>query len=110
MLKFTVMKAAIHPKWFAEAKVTCACGNVFTTGASVPELHVDVCSACHPFYTGQMKFVDTAGRVDAFKAKMAGATKHVSKSEKRKLKEAKRQEEEASRPETLSELRSDKTK
>ncbi len=110
MLKFTVMKAAIHPKWFVEATVTCACGNVFTTGASVPELHVDVCSACHPFYTGQMKFVDTAGRVDAFKAKMQGATKHVSKTEKRRLKEAKRQEEEASRPETLNELRSTDTK
>ncbi len=104
------MKANIHPKWFTEAKVTCACGNVFTTGASVPEIHVDVCSACHPFYTGQMKFVDTAGRVDAFKAKMAGASKHISKSEKRKLKEAKRQEEEASRPESLSELRTDKSK
>lgn len=103
------MKAAIHPKWFAEAKVVCACGNEFTTGAAVPEIHVEVCSACHPFYTGQMKFVDTAGRVDAFKAKMAKASgKHVSKTEKRKLKEAKRLQEEAARPESLSELRTEK--
>lgn len=99
------MKAAIHPKWFPEAKVTCACGNVFTTGASVPEINVEVCYACHPFYTGQMKFLDSAGRVDAFKAKMASAKSHVSKSEKRKAKREKKLQEEAARPETLSELR-----
>lgn len=102
------MKAAIHPKWFPEAKITCACGNVFTTGASAPEIKVEVCYACHPFYTGQMKFVDSAGRVDAFKAKMANATKHISKTEKRRLKEEKRLQEESERPTTLSELRSAK--
>ena len=99
------MKATIHPKWFTEAKVVCACGNEFTTGASVPEIRVEVCYACHPFYTGTMKFVDTAGRVDAFKAKMKGATKHVSKTEKRRLKEEKRLQEEAARPENLAQLR-----
>lgn len=102
------MKASIHPKWFPEAKVICACGNVFSTGASVPEIHVDVCYNCHPFYTGQMKFVDAAGRVDAFKAKMAGVTKHVSKKEKRLAKKLKKLQEEAARPETLAELRSEK--
>lgn len=99
------MKTAIHPTWYPEAKVTCACGNVFTTGATVAEIHVDVCSSCHPFYTGQMKFVDTAGRVDAFKAKMAGAVKHVSKTEKRMAKKLKKLQEEAQRPESLAELR-----
>jgi large subunit ribosomal protein L31 len=99
------MKATIHPKWFTEAKVICACGNSFVTGASVPEIHVDVCEKCHPFYTGTMKFVDTAGRVDAFKAKMQGATKHISKTEKRKLKEQKRLQEEAAKPENLAQLR-----
>jgi len=103
------MKTAIHPKWFPEAKVVCACGNEFTTGASVPEIRVDVCYACHPFYTGQMKFLDTAGRVDAFKAKMANAsTKLVNKTEKRKLKQEKRLQEEASRPESLADLRTEK--
>ena len=102
------MKTAIHPKWFPEAKVTCACGNVFTTGASVPEIRVDVCYNCHPFYTGQMKFVDAAGRVDAFKAKMAAVTEHVSKKEKRMAKKLKKLQEEAARPETLAELRSEK--
>src|SRR5579859_6946473 len=99
------MKAQIHPKWY-EAKVTCACGNAFTIGATVPEIHVEVCSVCHPFYTGQMKYVDTAGRVDAFKARMEKAnTKKVSKTEKRKLKREKQLQEELARPETLADLR-----
>jgi len=81
------MKTAIHPKWFKEAKVTCACGNTFTVGATTEEVRVDVCSKCHPFYTGQMKFLDTAGRVEKFKTKMTGkSTKNVSKADKRKLK------------------------
>jgi large subunit ribosomal protein L31 len=101
------MKTAIHPKWFENAKVTCACGNTFTVGATVPEIQVEVCYNCHPFYTGQMKFLDTAGRVDAFKAKMAGAGKKViGKTEKRKLKKLKRLQEEQNRPESLADLRS----
>jgi large subunit ribosomal protein L31 len=99
------MKAAIHPTWYPEAKVTCACGNTFTTGATFPEIRVEICYNCHPFYTGQMKFIDTAGRVDAFKAKLAGATKHVSKTEKRRVKKEKKLQEELSRPESLAELR-----
>ena len=100
------MKANIHPKWFPQAKVICACGNNFTIGATVPEIHVEVCSACHPFYTGQMKFVDTAGRVDAFKAKQKNASsKVVSKSEKRRIKREKKILKELERPDTLEELR-----
>ncbi|MEK7550347.1 MAG: 50S ribosomal protein L31 [Patescibacteria group bacterium] len=99
------MKATIHPTWYKSAKVTCACGNTFEVGASFPELKVEVCYNCHPFYTGQMKFLDTAGRVDAFKAKQAGATKHVSKTEKRKLKKDRKLKEEMSRPDTLAQLR-----
>lgn len=101
------MKTAIHPTWYPEAKVTCACGNTFTVGATVPEIHVEVCYNCHPFYTGQMKFLDTAGRVEAFKARQAGASKKaVSKTEKRRLKHIKKIQEEAERPENLTELRS----
>src|SRR5258708_881162 len=99
------MKAKIHPKWY-QATVICACGNVFTVGASVPEIHVEVCSVCHPFYTGQMKFVDTAGRVDAFRARIQKTdTKKVSKTEKRKIKRDKKMQEELARPETLEALR-----
>ena len=60
------MKAKIHPKYYSEARVTCACGNTWTTGATVPEIRIDVCSACHPFYTGEQRIVDTAGQVDRF--------------------------------------------
>ena len=101
------MKLNIHPQWFPEAKITCACGNTFTVGATAPELKVDVCYNCHPFYTGQMKYLDTAGRVEAFKTKQAGATgQRVSKTEKRKQRTLKKIQEESERPESLSELRS----
>ena len=100
------MKAKIHPEWHEDTKVTCACGNTFTTGSTRTEIQVEVCSACHPFYTGQMKYVDTAGRVDAFKAKQSKAKKKVvSKTEKRKIKKAKRIQKELEKPESLAELR-----
>jgi len=100
------MKTNIHPKWYPEAKVTCACGNVFVVGATVPELRLEVCSKCHPFYTGQMKYVDTAGRVEKFKTRQAGASaKKISKTEKRKLKRLKKIQEDRERPDTLSALR-----
>ena len=59
------MKKGIHPKYVA-CTVQCACGNEFETRATVPELKIDICNACHPFYTGKQKFVDTAGRVEKF--------------------------------------------
>lgn len=100
------MKAQIHPTWYPEAKVTCACGNVFYVGATVPEISVQVCYNCHPYYTGQMKYLDTAGRVDAFKARRAKASKEViSKTEKRHLKKQKKLREEMERPDTLEALR-----
>lgn len=60
------MKPKIHPKWYPNARVICACGNTFTVGSTVPEIHTDVCSACHPFYTGEQRIVDTAGQVERF--------------------------------------------
>lgn len=100
------MKTKTHPKWYAESEVRCACGNTFTVGATVPEIVVEVCSACHPFYTGQMKFVDIAGRVDAFRARQKNASKKVlSKTERKELKKAKRINEELSRPGSLADLR-----
>ena len=64
------MKADIHPK-YNEVSVTCSCGNTFTTRSTMgkPQYHVEVCSACHPFYTGKQKIVDTAGRVERFRQK-----------------------------------------
>ncbi len=60
------MKQGIHPQWFDDATVICACGNTWKTGATKKELRVDVCSACHPFFTGQQRIVDTEGQVDRF--------------------------------------------
>lgn len=72
------MKSSTHPTYFPEAKVACACGNTFTIGSTVQELHVEICSACHPFFTGKQKLMDAAGRVDRFK-KRAQASQEVTK-------------------------------
>jgi len=66
------MKKGIHPKYM-ETVVKCGCGNSFNTRSTVPELKIDICSVCHPFYTGKLKFVDAAGRIEKFKTKYAGA-------------------------------------
>lgn len=67
------MKKNIHPKWMT-ATVVCACGNTFQTGATQPNLRVEVCSKCHPFFTGQQRIVDTAGQVERFMRRAAKAT------------------------------------
>jgi large subunit ribosomal protein L31 len=61
------MKEKIHPKYYPNAKVTCSCGNTFTTGSTKETLRVELCSKCHPFFTGEQRIVDTAGRVERFK-------------------------------------------
>jgi large subunit ribosomal protein L31 len=63
------MKQNIHPQYF-QAKVTCACGNSFVVGSTMQEIKVEICNKCHPFFTGTQKFIDTAGRVDRFKARV----------------------------------------
>lgn len=65
------MKEGIHPK-YVEAVVRCACGETFTTRSTKPEIHLEICSKCHPFFTGKQKLVDTAGRVERFQRKYAG--------------------------------------
>lgn len=96
---------AIHPEW-KQAVVTCACGNTFSVGTTISEINIEVCSNCHPFYTGQMKYLDTKGRVDAFMAKQAQAqTNIVSKSERRAQKKAAKVIADLSRPESLAEIR-----
>ena len=64
------MKDKIHPK-YVETKVTCGCGNTFMTRSTLEELKVDICNACHPFYTGKLKYVDTAGRIEKFQRKFS---------------------------------------
>jgi len=77
------MKKDIHPKYYRDAKVICACGNTFTTGSTMPEIKTELCSACHPFYTGKQKLVDTARRVEKFQAKV-GAKADAAKGKKGK--------------------------
>lgn len=67
------MKPNIHPQFHTAAVVTCACGNTFKTGSTVADLHTEICSACHPFYTGKQKLIDTTGTVDKFKKRAAAA-------------------------------------
>jgi len=69
------MKKNIHPQYYPHCQVTCACGNTFFVGSTKPELNVEICSACHPFYTGKEKLIDTAGRVDRFRKRQSQAKK-----------------------------------
>jgi len=95
------MKDGIHPKYYPNAKVTCTCGNTFTVGSTLPEIQVEICSKCHPFFTGEMKFVDTQGRVEKFQAKQAQARQSVKK---KKAEKKTTQEKEEQRPQTLKEM------
>ncbi len=82
------MKKNIHPE-YKKARVTCGCGNVIETMNTVGDLTVEICSACHPFFTGKQKLVDTAGRVDKFKAKMEAAEKLKAAQQPKTKKEKK---------------------
>lgn len=76
------MKTGIHPTYYSEAKVTCVCGNTFTVGSTKPTLEIEVCSACHPFYTGQDTIMDKVGRVQKFRERLAKkqASKQTSRA------------------------------
>ena len=76
------MKAKIHPKYYPEARIICACGNTYTTGSTSPELKVDICSQCHPFYTGEQRIVDTAGQVDRFMKRIQLAASEPRRSKR----------------------------
>jgi len=74
------MKSDIHPKYFPNATITCACGQTYKVGSTVERISVEICSHCHPFYTGKSTIVDTAGRVDRFKKRQAKAEEKVKKT------------------------------
>ncbi|MEK7612105.1 MAG: 50S ribosomal protein L31 [Patescibacteria group bacterium] len=80
------MKAQIHPQYHENVKVTCACGNTFTVGSTKKELAVELCYDCHPFYTGKEKVLDTAGKVEKFKARQAKAGQAPEKKTKTRAK------------------------
>ncbi len=77
------MKAGIHPKYFANATVICACGNTWHTGSTVEVIHTDICSKCHPFFTGEQRIVDTEGQVDRFYKKLEARTAYLVEKEAR---------------------------
>ncbi len=73
------MKKDIHPKYYPNAHVKCACGNTFTVGSTKEYIEIEICSKCHPFYTGKEKLVDTMGRIEKFKRKLAKAKEAAKK-------------------------------
>lgn len=98
------MKQDIHPKWHDDAVVTCACGNTFAVGSTVREIQIEICSKCHPFFTGEMKYVDTLGRVDKFKKKREQAQKIEAQRQKKREKEKAKEQREGREPKTLKEM------
>lgn len=89
------MKKDIHPEYHIDCKVTCACGNTFVTGSTMPEIRVELCNQCHPFYTGKQKFVDTARRVEKFQEKLTRVGTAASARKGKKAKQAVRKETKA---------------
>ena len=90
------MKEKTHPNWYPEARVHCACGSTFTTGSTIKDISVEICSACRPLFTGQQKLVDTAGRVDKFNQRAAAAEKKKQEAASREAaKQAKKAAAEA---------------
>ncbi|OIP57402.1 MAG: 50S ribosomal protein L31 [Candidatus Levybacteria bacterium CG_4_10_14_0_2_um_filter_36_16] len=89
------MKASIHPQYNPIANVVCSCGNSFTVGSTKDKVHVELCNKCHPFYTGQQRFVDSASRIEKFRIKQEAA---------KPLKTKKDEEKEARQPQTLREM------
>lgn len=94
------MKANVHPQYFETAQVMCVCGNRFTIGSTQEVIHVELCSKCHPFYTGEQRFVDTASRIQKFQKKQEVAKTYVSK----KVKKIEDQKKKDTAPKTLREM------
>lgn len=103
------MKAKIHPKYYKDATVTCACGNTFTTGSTVQTIRVELCSKCHPFYTGKQRIVDTENLVKKFEAKKKAAQRAqvAKKKTKRRDRKAKVAEIKAGKKVTLKDMLKD---
>ncbi len=87
------MKTDIHPKWYPNAQVICACGHTWTVGATIEKIQTDVCSKCHPFFTGEQRIVDTEGQVERFVKRLERAV--ASGTESRRQREARRRERRA---------------
>lgn len=102
------MKKDIHPTYYPEAKVTCACGATFTMGSTEKEIRIEICSACHPYFTGKEKLVDTAGRVDKFKERMEAAKKFKETKELKNGKTEEKKDKTEKAKESADEKKEDK--
>ncbi len=98
------MKSDIHPQWYPKAAVSCQCGNTFTVGASNPAIKTDICSKCHPFFTGEMKFVDTLGRVERFQTKQKIGSQMAQVMADKKKKKKDKEEAAKNAPKSLKEM------
>ncbi len=101
------MKVDIHPTYFPEAKIVCACGNTISVGSTVEKIAVELCSNCHPFYTGKQNLIDTAGRVERFqkiKASTVGSARGSKKAKVAKRATQKAEKKAARKPKTLNEV------
>lgn len=94
------MKTNTHPTYFPQAQVMCVCGNRFTVGSTQEVIHVELCSKCHPFYTGEQRFVDSASRIQKFQKKQEVAKTYISK----KVKKIEEQKKKDTGPKTLREM------
>lgn len=95
------MKKDIHPKYYPNAKVICSCGAEFTVGSTLPEVKIEICSLCHPFFTGQEKLIDTEGRLERFEKRQKTAAKMKEVKARKKAVKTKKKEP---RPKTLKEM------
>lgn len=97
------MKTKIHPEWHEEAVVVCACGSTFTIGSTKPEIRIEICSKCHPFFTGESRLADTEGKVDLFNKKVAAAKKRAPELAKKRAKKSGQVTDDAE-PKSLKEM------
>jgi len=104
------MKSDIHPKYYTNTKVTCNCGETFETGSTLPEIKVEICSACHPFFTGEMRFVDSLGRVEKFEVARKKADQARQKISKKAQAEKDQKAADDYEPKTLKEMMEDVAK
>ena len=94
------MKANVHPQWHDDTVVTCACGHTFVTGSTQPTIHVDICSHCHPLFTGELKYADTLGRVERFERLRQAAQTTQSRKQAKQTQVDQLED----RPQTLKEM------
>ena len=104
------MKKAIHPTYHNSATITCACGNIVVAGSTLEKQKTDICSKCHPFYTGKQKLVDTAGRVDKFRAKMKAKDEYAAKAKSEGKEEGKKKDKSGEKYMTISQMKAIKEK